>query len=214
MISRASSSLPWSAIIFVSRDADIDICERSSRSSRRCERSDCSFDLRNEAADFRNDREEPMLASSHVTTEDGTGMVHMAPDFGEEDFRACREAGIGVVLSVDDEGRFTSDVTDFAGRNIKEADPDLIRWIKDAGRLLRHDTIQHSYPFCYRSDTPLIYRAVPSTFVNVSGEPTPYRAECEPLRSATASLLLRPGRSHAYHVAAAVATRLASLFRR
>ena len=67
MISRASSSLPWSAIIFVSRDADIDICERSSRSSRRCERSDCSFDLRNEAADFRNDRDEPMLASSHVT---------------------------------------------------------------------------------------------------------------------------------------------------
>ena len=58
--------MPWSAIIFVRRDADIDICERRSRSSRARERSDCSFDLRNEAADFRNDRDEPMLASSHV----------------------------------------------------------------------------------------------------------------------------------------------------
>jgi isoleucyl-tRNA synthetase len=109
-----------------------------------------------------------VIASGHVTTGDGTGLVHMAPDFGEEDFNACRAAGIELVLSVDDEGCFTDAIKDFAGRNIKEADSDLIRWIKDSGRLLRHDTINHSYPFCWRSGTPLIYKAQPAWFVKVT----------------------------------------------
>ncbi|MCA9526266.1 MAG: isoleucine--tRNA ligase [Myxococcales bacterium] len=108
-----------------------------------------------------------VIAAPHVTTADGTGLVHMAPDFGEEDFQACRAVGIGVLQSVDDEGRFVRDIKDFAGRNVKEADADIIRWLKDAGRLVRHDTIQHSYPFCWRSDTPLIYKAVPARFVRV-----------------------------------------------
>jgi isoleucyl-tRNA synthetase len=91
----------------------------------------------------------------------------MAPDFGEEDFNACRAVGIGVLRSVDDEGNFTAAIADFAGRNVKAADPDLIRWIKDAGRLFHRGTIRHSYPFCWRSGTPLIYRAVPGRFVRV-----------------------------------------------
>ena len=106
-----------------------------------------------------------VIGSGHVTTGDGTGLVHMAPDFGEDDFAACRAVGIDVLLSVDDEGRFEPSITDFAGRNIKEADPDLIRWIKDAGRLFKHETIDHSYPFCWRSGTPLIYKTVPGWFV-------------------------------------------------
>lgn len=109
-----------------------------------------------------------VIAAPHVTTTDGTGLVHMAPDFGEDDFLACREQGIGVVLSVDDEGRFTEAITDFAGRNIKESDPDIIRMLKERGQLLRHDTINHSYPFCWRSGTPLIYKAVPARFVRVT----------------------------------------------
>jgi len=109
-----------------------------------------------------------VIAADHVTTDSGTGLVHMAPDFGEDDFHACKAAGITVVQSVDDEGRFEPMITDFAGRNVKEADPDIIAAIKARGRLVRHDTIDHSYPFCWRSDTPLIYRALPAWFVKVT----------------------------------------------
>ncbi len=109
-----------------------------------------------------------VIEAEHVTTDDGTGLVHMAPDFGEEDFVASRAAGIDVLQSVDDEGRFTEAVGDFAGRNVKDADPDLIRWIKKAGRLFRHDTLVHQYPYCWRSETPLIYKALPAWFVRVS----------------------------------------------
>ena len=109
-----------------------------------------------------------VISSSHVTTGDGTGLVHMAPDFGEEDFNACKSEGISVLQSVDDEGNFSNAVTDFAGRNIKEADPDIIKMLKDQGSILRHDTIQHSYPYCWRSGTPLIYKAVPARFIRVT----------------------------------------------
>lgn len=108
-----------------------------------------------------------VITSEDVTTEDGTGLVHMAPAYGEADFVACRAVGIEVVDPVDDEGRFTAAITDFAGRNIKEADPDIIRAIKDGGRLLHRGQINHSYPFCWRSGTPLIYKTVPGWFVKV-----------------------------------------------
>ncbi|MFT4978786.1 MAG: isoleucyl-tRNA synthetase, partial [Myxococcota bacterium] len=109
-----------------------------------------------------------VIEAPHVTTTDGTGLVHMAPDFGEDDFNACRDHNIGVVLSVDDEGRFDERITDFAGRNIKEADSDIIKMLKERGQLFRHATINHSYPFCWRSGTPLIYKAVPARFVKVT----------------------------------------------
>ena len=109
-----------------------------------------------------------VISADHVTTEDGTGLVHMAPDFGAEDFLASKAEGIEVILSVDDEGRFTREVTDFAGRNVKEADPDIIRAIKDMGRMFHHATLEHPYPFCWRSDTPLIYKALPAWFVRVT----------------------------------------------
>lgn len=108
-----------------------------------------------------------VISSGHVTTTDGTGLVHMAPDFGEDDFNACRAQGINILQSVDDEGNFTSAIADFAGRNIKEADPDIIKHLKNEGRIFKHDTIQHAYPYCERSDTPLIYKAVPARFIRV-----------------------------------------------
>jgi isoleucyl-tRNA synthetase len=111
-----------------------------------------------------------VLASKHVTTTDGTGLVHMAPGYGEEDFQVVKAAGLPLLGHdfVDEEGRFSAQVTDFAMQNIKEADPKIIKHLKDAGHILRHDTIQHSYPFCWRSGTPLIYKAVPTWFVKVT----------------------------------------------
>ena len=108
-----------------------------------------------------------IISSDHVTTDSGTGVVHMAPAFGEEDYYACLKAGIPLVNPVDDDGMFTSEVPDYAGKRVKDADKDIIAELKKRGHLFKQDTIQHSYPFCYRSDTPLIYRAVSSWFVAV-----------------------------------------------
>ncbi len=108
-----------------------------------------------------------VIESAHVTTESGTGVVHIAPAFGEDDFYACQKAGIPVVNPVDDDGLFLPVVSDFQGRKVKDADRDIIARLKADGRLYRQDTIVHSYPFCYRSGTPLIYRAVSSWYVAV-----------------------------------------------
>lgn len=113
-----------------------------------------------------------VLTDGYVTNEAGTGIVHQAPAFGEDDFRVCSEAGIitkgeEIVCPVDDNGRFTSQVAPFVGQYVKEADPEIITHLKNNGRLVKRSTLTHSYPFCWRSDTPLIYRAVPSWFVAV-----------------------------------------------
>lgn len=108
-----------------------------------------------------------VLPADYVTTEDGTGIVHIAPAFGEEDFFACQKAGIDMVNPVDDEGRFTQPVSDFVGMHVKEADPKIIEKLKREKKLVHQGTIFHSYPFCWRSDTPLIYRAVTTWFIRV-----------------------------------------------
>lgn len=108
-----------------------------------------------------------VIPSDHVTTDSGTGIVHMAPAFGEEDYFACQKAGIPLVNPVDDDGMFTAEVPPYQGKRVKDADKDIIADLKKMGRLYKQDTIQHSYPFCYRSDTPLIYKAVSSWFVAV-----------------------------------------------
>jgi isoleucyl-tRNA synthetase len=108
-----------------------------------------------------------VIASEHVTTVSGTGIVHMAPAFGEEDYYACQQEGVPMVNPVDNDGMFTAAVPDYAGRRVKDADKDIIAELKRRGRLFKQDTIMHSYPFCWRSDTPLIYKAVSSWFVAV-----------------------------------------------
>lgn len=108
-----------------------------------------------------------VLNAEYVTVSDGTGIVHQAPAFGEDDFNTCKKYGIELVLPVDEDGRFTKEVPDFVGRYVKDADKDIIAKLKAEGKLYRHDTINHNYPFCWRSDTPLIYRAVSAWFVNV-----------------------------------------------
>jgi len=108
-----------------------------------------------------------VIESDHVTTESGTGVVHMAPAFGEDDFFACQKAGVPIVNPVDEDGMFTEEVPDFKGRRVKEADKDIIAALKRMNRLFKQDTIVHSYPFCWRTNTPLIYKAVSTWFVKV-----------------------------------------------
>jgi isoleucyl-tRNA synthetase len=109
-----------------------------------------------------------LLAGEFVTTGEGTGVVHMAPGFGEDDQRACEAAGISVVCPVDDRGRFTDEVPDYRGVQVFDANMPIIRDLRARGALVRHDSYVHSYPHCWRTDTPLIYKAVSSWFVQVT----------------------------------------------
>jgi isoleucyl-tRNA synthetase len=109
-----------------------------------------------------------VLAADFVSVEDGTGVVHLAPGFGEDDQRVCEEHGIELVVPVDSRGRFTAEVVDFEGLMVFDANPEVIRALKDRGRVIRHETYDHSYPHCWRTGTPLIYKAVSSWFVQVT----------------------------------------------
>ncbi|ACU97711.1 MAG: isoleucine--tRNA ligase [Saccharomonospora viridis] len=117
-----------------------------------------------------------VLAADYVTTEDGTGIVHIAPAYGEEDKAVTDAAGITPVTPVDSKGRFDSQVPDYEGQNVFEANANIIRDLKNgtgsAGQqgaiLLRHETYEHAYPHCWRCRNPLIYRAVSSWFVAVT----------------------------------------------
>ncbi len=109
-----------------------------------------------------------VLAADYVTTEDGTGIVHIAPAFGEEDKLVTDAAGIEVVVPVDPHGRFTSEVAPYEGLQVFDANKPIIRDLKEAGLLLRHETYDHPYPHCWRCDNALIQRAVSSWFIAVS----------------------------------------------
>ncbi len=113
-----------------------------------------------------------MLNDGYVTAESGTGVVHQAPYFGEDDYRCCLQAGIisrdqESICPVDSCGRFVEPVKEFLGKFVKDADKEIIKNIKSRGRLVHSGTTKHSYPFCWRSDTPLLYKAVPSWFIRV-----------------------------------------------
>jgi len=109
-----------------------------------------------------------IIGADFVDTGEGTGIVHLAPAFGEDDFFAAKTEGIPLVNPVDDTGRFTSEVSDFAGMNIFEANPAIITKLDAENKLLTHYAITHPYPHDWRTDTPLIYRAIPSWYVNVT----------------------------------------------
>ena len=109
-----------------------------------------------------------VLEADFVETGEGTGVVHIAPGFGEDDQRLGEAAGIGLVVPVDDEGRFTAEVTDFAGLNVFDANPEVIDHLKQRNLVLRHETYDHNYPHCWRTDTPIIYRAINSWYVKVT----------------------------------------------
>ena len=108
-----------------------------------------------------------ILEDSFVEEEEGTGLVHTAPAFGEADFYICLKEGIELVCPVDQNGQFTDEVPEYEGQFVKDADKDIIRRLKEQKRIFHHGQIRHRYPFCWRSDTPLIYKAVRTWFVSV-----------------------------------------------
>lgn len=123
-------------------------------------------------ADRFRDRAFVVYCADYVTDDSGTGIVHQAPAFGEQDFQCAQEAGLFddrclPPNPVDDVGRFTREVADFAGVYVKDADKLIIKHLTENGRLVHATQITHSYPFCWRSDTPLLYKAVPAWFVRV-----------------------------------------------
>jgi isoleucyl-tRNA synthetase len=109
-----------------------------------------------------------VIASDEVTTEDGTGVVHMAPAYGEADANACAAAGIPIVLTVNEQGKYLPVVTDWAGLHVFEANKPIIARLRADGALVRRDDYTHSYPHCWRCRNPLIYKAVTSWFVEVT----------------------------------------------
>jgi isoleucyl-tRNA synthetase len=108
-----------------------------------------------------------VIEDNFVSLEEGTGIVHTAPAFGETDFFACQKAGIPLVCPVDQNCRFTKEVPEFEGMFVKNADKQIIAKLKEQGILLYRGTIHHRYPYCWRSDTPLIYKAITTWFLDV-----------------------------------------------
>ncbi|MEE3003397.1 MAG: isoleucine--tRNA ligase [Pseudomonadota bacterium] len=109
-----------------------------------------------------------VFSADFVTTENGTGVVHAAPAFGEDDFNTLQAAGmLEMALPIDNNGKFKAEVEAYAGQYIKDADKNILKDLKAEGLIYEHDTFVHSYPFCPRSDTPLIYMAIPSWYVRV-----------------------------------------------
>ena len=108
-----------------------------------------------------------IVSADFVSTEDGTGIVHQAPAYGEDDFYTCQKHNIALVDPIDDNGCFTDKTPDLKGVYFKDADKQIIKALKDRKILIRQDTIVHSYPFDERTDTALMYKAVPSWYVAV-----------------------------------------------
>lgn len=113
-----------------------------------------------------------IVCDNYVTEESGTGVVHQAPYFGEDDYRICLANNMisrdsEVICPVDASGCFMDPVRDFKGQYVKDADKNIIAHLKAKKRLVQAGQIKHSYPFCWRSDTPLLYKAVPSWFIRV-----------------------------------------------
>lgn len=114
-----------------------------------------------------------VVVDTYVTDDSGTGLVQNAPAFGEDDYRVCIAHGVidadgHLPLPLDETGHFTDEITDYKGMYIKDADKLIQKDIKAKGRLIVQSQFMHSYPFCWRSDTPLIYRAIPAWFVRVA----------------------------------------------
>lgn len=109
-----------------------------------------------------------ILLADYVTMDSGTGVVHQAPAFGEDDMNTCNKYDIPLVIPVDMDGKFISEVPEYEGLLVFDANPRIIKDIKGLGRVFRQETIDHSYPHSWRSGEPLIYMALPSWFVAVT----------------------------------------------
>ncbi len=109
-----------------------------------------------------------VLAADFVSTDDGTGVVHMSPGHGEDDQNVCNAVGIPTIVPMDEHGRYTAEVAPWAGLHVFDANPEVIKELKRRGVVVRHDSYLHPYPHCWRCDEPLVYRAIGSWFVQVT----------------------------------------------
>ncbi|HXP89850.1 MAG TPA: isoleucine--tRNA ligase [Fibrobacteria bacterium] len=114
-----------------------------------------------------SERQYTLVLADFVSTEDGAGAVHIAPSFGEEDFQLGQTLGLGLWDPLDADGRFTDLVPEWKGREAKDADKDIVAALKDRGLVFLHETLVHSYPHCYRTGVPLLYRAMRTWFLGV-----------------------------------------------
>jgi isoleucyl-tRNA synthetase len=113
------------------------------------------------------ERDIPVLLGDHVTLDAGTGFVHTAPDHGMEDFVVCNKYGIQTINPMDDKGVFRANVELFAGEHVYKVDPKVLEVVKAHGHLLSENKLTHSYAHCWRTKTPLIYRATPQWFISM-----------------------------------------------
>jgi isoleucyl-tRNA synthetase len=109
-----------------------------------------------------------VIPADWVSTEEGTGVVHVAPGFGEDDYEAGKMHGLPVIQLVNNEGKFKPEVKPWAGKFVKDADPGIIENLRERGMLLKYEKYKHEYPFCWRCETPLIYFAGESWFIKMS----------------------------------------------
>lgn len=126
------------------------------------------FDYYADVETYKTENAWRILVADYVTTSDGTGIVHQAPAYGEEDQKLSEAAGIPTIISLDDGGLFLPNVPDFAGQLWSDANKPITKALKENGRLLRQASYEHSYPHCWRCRNPLIYKAVSSWFVRVT----------------------------------------------
>jgi len=108
------------------------------------------------------------VLGDYVSVEDGSGIVHTAPGFGEDDYQVLKGTGIPVVCPIDDDCKFTEEVPLWEGVFVKDADSSIVKWLKENGKLVKRENYLHSYPFCYRTHKPLIYRAMACWYVDVT----------------------------------------------
>ena len=109
-----------------------------------------------------------IVADTYVSTEDGTGIVHQAPAFGEDDYRVSQREKFPTIITVKGDGTITLSSSPYHGRFFKDADPDIMQELKQKGLLYRRETIEHTYPFCWRCDTPLLYYARNAWYIRVT----------------------------------------------
>jgi isoleucyl-tRNA synthetase len=113
------------------------------------------------------DRDSPVILANYVTLAAGTGLVHIAPGHGQEDYDSGRKYGLSPYSPVDDEGRFTEEVPEFAGKEVWEANPGIINLLSRKGMLIRAEEATHSYPHCWRCKHPIIFRATEQWFISM-----------------------------------------------
>lgn len=121
------------------------------------------------------DRTSLVILGEHVTLDAGTGCVHTAPGHGAEDFMVGKEYGLDVLCPVDPYGKFTSEVPEYEGKLVFDANPEIIERLKEIGRLLHAGSLKHSYPHCWRTKKPLIYRTTPQWFLQMDNDAHPVR---------------------------------------